>query len=123
MAYLLGDWATNRRATAVAGRLGTADLYQTSLIFHRRLVAWRRPSPGDRSPSRPIVKWVWGLRNVSPSLDLCDHFPGSGILQAKQGLVIEGVLFWGTLLKIDVIGTISTPIIALMVRPKIGILP
>ena len=44
-------------------------------------------------------------------------------LQAKQGLVIEGVLFWGTLLKIDVIRTISTPIIALLVRPKIGILP
>ena len=44
-------------------------------------------------------------------------------LQAKQGLAIEGVLFWGTLLKVDVIGTITTPIIALMVRPKIGLLP
>ena len=44
-------------------------------------------------------------------------------LQARQGLVIEDVLFWGTLLKIDVIGTMSTHITALMVRPKIGILP
>ena len=43
--------------------------------------------------------------------------------QARQGLVIEGVLFWGTLLKINVIGTMSTPITALMVRPEIGILP
>ena len=37
MAYLLGNWATDRRMTAVAGRLGTADLYQACLIFHRRL--------------------------------------------------------------------------------------
>ena len=44
-------------------------------------------------------------------------------LQARQGLVIEGVLFWGTLLKIDVIGTMNTPITALMIRPKIGIVP
>ena len=44
-------------------------------------------------------------------------------LQAKQRLVIEGVLFLGTLLKIDVICTITTPIIALMVRTKIGLLP
>ena len=28
------------------------------------------------------------------------------------------MLFWGTLLKINVIGTITTPIIALMVRPN-----
>ena len=34
MTHLLGDWATDRRATAVAGRLGTADLYQACLIFH-----------------------------------------------------------------------------------------
>ena len=38
MAYLLGNWATDRQATAIAGRLGTADLYQACLIFHRRLV-------------------------------------------------------------------------------------
>ena len=44
-------------------------------------------------------------------------------LEARLGLVIEGVLFWGTLLKIDVIGTITTPIIALMVRPKIALIP
>ena len=49
MAYLLGDWATDRPATTVAGRLGTADLYQACLIFHRRLVARGRPSPGDES--------------------------------------------------------------------------
>ena len=39
MAYLLGNWATNRRATTVVGRLGTADLYQACLIFHRVSVA------------------------------------------------------------------------------------
>ena len=38
-------------------------------------------------------------------------------LEARPGLVIEGVLFWGTLLKIDELGTMSTPITALMVRP------
>ena len=31
-------------------------------------------------------------------------------LQARQGLVIDSVLFWGTLLKKGVIGTMSTPI-------------
>ena len=49
MAYLLGNWATGRRATAVAGRWETADLYQACLIFHRRLVARRRSSPGNQS--------------------------------------------------------------------------
>ena len=44
-------------------------------------------------------------------------------LEARLGLVVEGVLFWGTLLKIDELGTMSTPITATMVRPKIGILP
>ena len=39
MAYLLGDWATDRPATVVAGQLGTADLYQACLIFHRRPIA------------------------------------------------------------------------------------
>ena len=37
-------------------------------------------------------------------------------LEARLWLVIEGVLFWGTLLKIDDLGTMSTPIT--MVRPK-----
>ena len=41
-------------------------------------------------------------------------------LQARQGLVIEDVLFWGTLLKIYVIGIMSTPITSLIVRPTIG---
>ena len=48
MAYLLGNWATGRRATAIAGRLENADLYQACLIFHRRLVARRRSSPGNQ---------------------------------------------------------------------------
>ena len=47
-AYLLGHLATDRRATAVAGRWEVADLYQGCLIFHRRLVGRRRPSPGNR---------------------------------------------------------------------------
>ena len=42
--YSLGNWATDCQATAVAVRLGTADLYQACLIFHRG-----RPSPGDES--------------------------------------------------------------------------
>ena len=37
MAYLLGNWVIDHVVTAVAGRLGTADLCQAYLIFHRRL--------------------------------------------------------------------------------------
>ena len=33
MAYLLGNWATDRQATAVAGRRETANLYQACLII------------------------------------------------------------------------------------------
>ena len=46
---IAGRSAGDQRAISVAGRLGTADLYQTYLIFHRRLVAGRLPSPGDQS--------------------------------------------------------------------------
>ena len=56
-------------------------------------------------PIRP-VPWLWDTE-----------------LQVRQGLVIKDVLFWGTLLKIDVIDTMTTAITALMVRPKIDILP
>ena len=47
MAYLLGDWATDRWAIAVARRPGDRRLNQICLIFHRRLVARRQPSPAD----------------------------------------------------------------------------
>ena len=47
MAYLLGDWATDCSAIAVARRPGDRRLNQTCLIFHRRLVARRRPSAAD----------------------------------------------------------------------------
>ena len=49
---LVGNWATDNRAIAIAGRWETANLYQTYLIFHRRLVAGRLPSPSDQS--RPV---------------------------------------------------------------------
>ena len=53
MVYFVGNWATDRRAITVAGRRETANLYKTYLIFRRRLVAGRLPSPGDQSePSR-----------------------------------------------------------------------
>ena len=39
MVYLLGNWATDRRAIAVAGQLETTDLYQACLIFHCQPVA------------------------------------------------------------------------------------
>ena len=58
-AYLLSDWATDRWVTAVAGRLRDADLYQACLIFQRRLIARRQPSPGDRSLGDRAPKWVW----------------------------------------------------------------
>ena len=47
--------------------------------------------------------WPWGkegvlLRNVSPSLVLCDHFPGGGILELQTGSSSEWTfivsLFW-----------------------------
>ena len=51
---------------------------------------------------------------------LSDHFPGSGIPNYR---LERDWSFWGILLEIDVIGTMSTPITALMVGPKISILP
>ena len=40
MAYLLGNWATDRQALAVAGRWIDADLYQARLIFHCRQIVY-----------------------------------------------------------------------------------
>ena len=47
----LGNWLPGGcRVTAVAGRWETADFYQACLIFHRQLIARRRPSPSNQSP-------------------------------------------------------------------------
>ena len=63
-------------------------------------------------------------------LGLSDHFPGCGILnyRSDRDWSLRVCLFWGcsvTLLKIDVVGTLSrpTPIRAPMISPKIGLLP
>ena len=70
------------------------------------------------------------LRIVCSSLDLSDHLPGSGILNyvyrsdRDWSLRVFYIGWWClTHLKIDLVGTVSTPITAPMVSPKIGLLP
>ena len=75
-------------------------------FYQRRCMAKKR-----QALFRPIwpFPWLWDTE-----------------LQVRQGLVIKVLLFWGcsvTLLKIDLVGTMSTPITAPMICPKIGLLP
>ena len=57
------------------------------------------------------------------SLGLSDHFPGLGILNYRSDRDWSlRVLFWRAFVKIDVVGTMSTPITDQLVRPKIGLL-
>ena len=39
-----------------------ANLCRACLIFHCRLVAQRRPSPGDQSLKDKATKWIWPLK-------------------------------------------------------------
>ena len=64
------------------------------------------------------------LRNVSTSLDLSDHFPGSGILNFRSdrdwSLRVCYFGWWcGTHMKIVIVGNVNTPITPQMVSPKI----
>ena len=69
MAYLLGDWATDRQAITMK----TADLYQAFFIFYR-------PSPGGKSLKERVAKWVWpfsmrGIYMEMPMNMALVHFP------------------------------------------------
>ena len=75
MPYLLGNWATDRRATRIAGQLGTADLYQTCLIFYRATRIGQRPvgvvvnslvGMGLNADASKVGVWVWGLMVSEP---------------------------------------------------------
>ena len=75
-------------------------------------------------PEFDIIKEGVLLRNVSPSSGLSDHFPGCGILNYRSDRDWSlRVCNFVTLLKIDLVGTMSTPITPPMISPKIGILP
>ena len=98
-------------------------VFITTLFTHRKAaIIWETISDLRLKPKK-----VYSLRNVSPSLGLFDYFPGCGILNYRSDRDwLLRVCFWGcsvTLLKIALVSTMSTPITAPMISPKIGLLP
>ena len=68
MAYLLGDWATDRKATAVAGRQGDhwliSSMFDISSPTDRPATSCSDPVGMALKLSTPVSDWVSALRTL-----------------------------------------------------------